>query len=257
MFVGHGSPMNALSRNRYTEAWQRMAETMPKPKAVLCISAHWYTQVTAVTVTAKPHTIHDFGGFPQALFEVQYPAPGDPRLADRVRDLLAPVDVYPDQSWGLDHGTWSVLVHMFPQADVPVVQLSIDGAQPPQFHYDLAARLAPLRDEGVLIIGSGSVVHNLNILNFSPEASPFDWAVRFNERVRSCLTERTHGALISYELLGQDAYLSVPTPDHYLPLLYAARLHDPDEPLSFTVDGIEYGSIGMLAVLFGKASVEG
>ena len=251
IFVGHGSPMNALSKNRYTEAWRQIGETIPRPKAVLCISAHWYTQGTAVTAMEKPRTIHDFGGFPQALFEVQYPAPGDPQLAARVSEILAPLDVQQDKSWGLDHGTWSVLVHMFPKVDVPVVQLSIDGTEPAQFHYDLAARLAPLRDEGVLILGSGSVVHNLGILNWSKNAVPFAWATRFNERVRESLLKKDHKTLVGYEGMGSEAHLSVPTPDHYLPLLYAARLQEGDEPLSFAVDGIENGSIGMLAVVFG------
>lgn len=253
VFVGHGSPMNALSKNRYTDAWRQIATTMPRPNAVLCISAHWYTQGTAVTVMEKPRTIHDFGGFPQALFEVQYPAPGDPQLAARVRELLAPVEVQMDRGWGLDHGTWSVLAHFFPQANVPVVQLSLDGTESAQFHYDLATRLAPLRHEGVLILGSGSVVHNLGILNWSKDAPPFDWAIRFNEKVRDSLLKRDHRLLIDYENIGPEAPLSVPTPEHYLPLLYAARLQEEGEPLSFAIDGIENGSIGMLAVVFGDA----
>ena len=249
-FFGHGSPMNALSKNRYTEAWQSIGEALPKPTAVLVISAHWYTRGTAVTAMAQPRTIHDFGGFPQRLFEVQYPAPGDPQLAARVRDLLVPTEVQMDQSWGLDHGTWSVLVHLFPTADVPVVQLSIDETQPPQFHYELAGRLAPLRDEGVLIVGSGSVVHNLGKLNWDTTTAPFEWATRFNDRVRDQLLKRDHKSLIAYDV-DQAAHLSAPTPDHYLPLLYAAGLQQDDEPITFSVDGIELGSIGMLTVTFG------
>ena len=250
VFFGHGSPMNALSKNRYTEAWRRIGEAIPKPKAVLCISAHWYIRGTAVTAMTQPRTIHDFGGFPQRLFEVQYPAPGDPQLAVRVRDLLAPTEVQLDQSWGLDHGTWSVLVHLFPKADVPVVQLSIDGTQPPQFHYDLAERLVSLRDEGVLIVGSGSVVHNLGKLNWDTTAAPFEWATRFNDRVRDQLVKRDHKMLVAYDI-DQTAHLSAPTPDHYLPLLYAASLQQEDESVAFAVDGIELGSIGMLTVTFG------
>ena len=249
-FFGHGSPMNALEKNRYTEAWRSIGKAVPKPKAILCISAHWYIRGTAVTAMGQPRTIHDFGGFPQRLFEVQYPAPGDPHLAARVRNLLAPTEVQLDQSWGLDHGTWSVLVHLFPKADVPVVQLSIDGTQPPQFHYELAGRLAPLRDEGVFIVGSGSIVHNLGKLNWDTTAAPFEWATRFNNRVRDQLLQRDHKMLVAYDI-DQAAHLAAPTPDHYLPLLYAAGLQQNDEPVTFAVDGIELGSIGMLTVTFG------
>jgi 4,5-DOPA dioxygenase extradiol len=249
-FFGHGSPMNALEKNRYTEVWRSIGAAIPKPKAVLCISAHWYTRGTAVTAMAQPRTIHDFGGFPQRLFEVQYPAPGSPALAGRVRDLLAPTSVRLDQAWGLDHGAWSVLAHLFPKADVPVVQLSIDGTQPPQFHYDLAGRLAPLRDEGVLIVGSGSVVHNLGRLNWDAAAAAFEWATQFNDRVRDQLLKRDHKRLVAYDV-DQAAHLSVPTPDHYLPLLYAAGLQQDGESVAFAVDGIELGSIGMLTVTFG------
>ena len=198
IFFGHGTPMNTLARNRYTETWRKLGESVPRPKAILCVSAHWYTHGTGVTAMEQPETIHDFYGFPQALFDVQYPAPGDPALAARVRDLLAPVDVDLDQTWGLDHGTWSVLVHAFPDARVPVVQLSIDGMQPPRFHYELGKQLAPLRDEGVLVIGSGNVVHNLRVLNRLDDAPAFDWAVRFNDRVRDALARRDHDALVDY-----------------------------------------------------------
>lgn len=251
VFFGHGSPMNTLERNRYTEAWRRLGESLPKPKAILAVSAHWYTRSTAVTAMESPRTIHDFGGFPQELFEVQYPAPGDPALAERVRELLAPVDVRLDKSWGLDHGTWSVLVHAFPHADVPVVQLSIDGTQPPSFHHELAQKLAPLRDEGVLIIGSGNVVHNLGQIQWAEDTKPYDWAVRFNDKVRGYLAAREHGPLIDYATLGEDARLSVPTPDHYLPLLYVIAQQGENETISLPVDGIEFGSIGMLTAMVG------
>jgi 4,5-DOPA dioxygenase extradiol len=251
IFFGHGTPMNTLAQNRYTEAWRELGESVPRPRAILCVSAHWYTHGTGVTAMQRPETIHDFYGFPQALFDVQYPAPGDPALAARARDLLAPVDVGLDQTWGLDHGTWSVLVHAFPDASVPVVQLSIDGMQPPRFHYDLGRRLAPLRDEGVLVIGSGNVVHNLRVLNRRDDAPAFDWAVRFNDRVREALARRDHDVLIDYAAGGEDAALSVPTPEHYLPLLYVAALQAEDEPMSFPVDGIDKGSLGMLTAVAG------
>jgi 4,5-DOPA dioxygenase extradiol len=251
VFFGHGSPMNALKHNQYTEAWRGLGESVSKPKAILSVSAHWYTRGTAVTAMESPRTIHDFGGFPQELFEVQYPAPGDPKLAERVRELLAPTEVPLDKSWGLDHGTWSVMAHAFPTADVPVVQLSIDGTKPPRFHYELAQKLAPLRDEGVLIIGSGNVVHNLGRIQWADDAKPYDWAARFNEKVRGYLVARDHGPLIDYATRGEDARLCVPTPDHYLPLLYVIAQQDENETISLTIDGIEFGSIGMLTVMVG------
>lgn len=251
VFFGHGSPMNALSRTPYSEAWWRIGQAVPRPRAILGISAHWYISGVAVTAMERPRTIHDFGGFPRELFEVQYPAPGSPALAARVRELLAPVDVHLDDRWGLDHGTWSVLVHAFPDADIPVVQLSIDATRPAEFHYALARHLAPLRDEGVLIIGSGDVVHNLGVMNWQSGAAPFEWAARFNERVRELLLKHEHGPLIAYETMGEDARLSIPTPEHYLPLLYAIALQEEGEAIVFAIDGIELGSISMLSVVVG------
>ena len=251
IFFGHGSPMNTLASNRYTEVWRKLGATAPKPKAILAISAHWFTRGTAVTAMAKPRTIHDFGGFPQALFDVQYPAPGDPGLAARVRDLLAPVEVHLDQSWGLDHGTWSVLAHAFPDAGIPVVQLSMDGTKPAQFHYEIGKHLAPLREEGVLVVGSGNVVHNLMLMRRGEGAPAFDWARRFNDKVREALASGNHLALIDFERLGEDARLSVPTPEHYLPLLYIAALQAEDETMAFAVDGYEAGSLGMLTAAAG------
>jgi 4,5-DOPA dioxygenase extradiol len=251
VFFGHGSPMNALEQNRYTEAWRRIGASVPKPEAILCVSAHWMTRGTAVTAMDKPRTIHDFGGFPQELFEVQYPAPGSPSLAARVRERLAPINVQQDQSWGLDHGTWSVLAHVYPDANVPIVQLSLDAGLSPRSHYELGARLAPLRDEGVLIVGSGNVVHNLGRIQWAEDARPYDWAARFNEKVRAHLMAREHQALIDYASLGDDARLSVPTPEHYLPLLYILAQQGQNETLSPPVDGIEHGSIGMLTVAVG------
>ncbi|MHB8666183.1 MAG: 4,5-DOPA-extradiol-dioxygenase [Burkholderiales bacterium] len=251
IFFGHGSPMNTLSSNRYTQAWRRLGASVPKPKAILAVSAHWLTRGTAVTAMANPRTIHDFGGFPQALYDVQYPAPGDPALAARVRELLAPHEVHSDRSWGLDHGTWSVLAHAFPDAGTAVVQLSMDGTKPPGFHYDLGRQLAPLRDEGVLIVGSGNVVHNLMLMRREDGAPAFAWAQRFNEQVRAALTTRDHQSLIEIERMGEDARLSVPTPEHYLPLLYIAALQAPDEAMEFAVDGYEAGSLGMLSAAAG------
>ena len=249
VFFGHGSPMNTLDHNAYTEAWRKIGESIPAPEAVLCVSAHWYTEGTAVTAMSRPRTIHDFYGFPQALFDVQYAAPGKPELARRVRELLAPVGVALDDSWGLDHGTWSVLKHAYPNADVPVVQLSIDGTRPPQFHYELARRLAPLRDEGILVAGSGNVVHNLRMMR--PGAQAFDWAIRFNETIRKALSGRDHATLVDFAKLGADARLSVPTPEHYLPLLYIAGLQGDDESMTFPVDGYDLGSVSMLTVAAG------
>ncbi len=251
VFFGHGSPMNALEQNRYTDAWRQIGTSTPKPKAILCVSAHWYIRGTAVTAMQQPRTIHDFGGFPRELFEVQYPAPGSPELANRVRELLAPVPVQPDQTWGLDHGTWSVLVHVFPGADVPVVQLSIDAGKPAQWHYELAAQLAPLRDEGVLIVGSGNVVHNLGRMQWAEDAKPYDWATHFNEKVRTHLAAREHSPLIDCLSLDSEARLSVPTPEHYLPLLYIIALQGQAETVLLPVDGIEFGSVGMLTVVVG------
>jgi 4,5-DOPA dioxygenase extradiol len=250
VFFGHGSPMNAITPNRYADAWRAIGAALPRPRAILSVSAHWYTRGTGVTAMARPRTIHDFHGFPKPLYEVSYPAPGDPALAHRVRELAAPVDAALDQSWGLDHGTWQVLRHAFPAADIPVVH-GIDGAQPASFHYALGRRLGPLRDEGVLVIGSGNVVHNLGLMRRGADAAPYDWAVRFNDRVRALLSAREHGPLVAYETLGEDARLSIPTPDHYLPLLYCIALQEEGEAIDFPVDGIDIGSVGMLSAMIG------
>lgn len=253
IFFGHGNPLNALWRNSYTEAWAAIGASLSRPQAILCISAHWFLPGTAVTAMAQPRTIHDFGGFPRELYEIQYPAPGDPPLASRVQDLLQPFPVALDNhNWGLDHGTWSVLCHVFPRADVPVVQLSIDETQPPEFHYQLAKRLAPLREEGVLVIGSGNIVHNLHTYAWGKhEVEPFDWAVRFEEQARRFLVERKDSELVNYESLGRDALLSVPTPEHYLPLIYVLGLRQPDDEVTFPVAGFDGGSISMLTVQIG------
>jgi 4,5-DOPA dioxygenase extradiol len=243
--------MNALERNGYTDSWRALSSSLPPPRAVLCISAHWYVRSTMVTAMARPRTIHDFGGFPPELFAVQYPAPGSSTVAEEIGAALAPLEVGRDEAWGLDHGTWSVLVHMYPDADVPVVQLSIDRSQPASFHYALGAALAPLAAEGVLVLGSGNVVHNLETYAWGGHpATAYDWAERFDQEVRGLLEAGAHNPLVHYEQLGPDARLAVPTPDHFLPLLYAMGAGQ-DRPVSFPVQGIEGGSISMLAVRFG------
>jgi 4,5-DOPA dioxygenase extradiol len=250
IFFGHGSPMNAIGDNVYTRAWRRIGKETPRPKAILSISAHWYVPETGVTISTAPRTIHDFGGFPRELYQVQYPAPGEPALARRVQQLLAPLDVALDQRWGLDHGTWSVLRHVYPAADVPVVQLSIDETRPAAFHFEVGRRLAPLRDEGVLIAGSGNLVHNLPTWERRPR-EPYDWAVRFEADAKAMMQAGDFSPLVEYERLGRDAMLSIPTPDHYLPLLYVLATRQGREGLSFPVEGIDGGSVSMLAVQAG------
>lgn len=247
-FFGHGNPMNAIEDNAYSRAWRKIGASLPKPKAIVAISAHWYLPGTLVTAMEHPRTIHDFGGFPRELYAVKYPAPGDPSLARRLTKLTGADE---DMQWGLDHGTWSVLVHLFPDADIPVVQLSIDETQPPKSHYAIGTRLAPLRDEGILIIGSGNIVHNLHAYAWgrhTPE--PFDWAVRFETQAREMLAAGNDEPLVDYEALGRDAVLSVPTPDHYLPLLYVMGARHKDDRVSFPIEGIDGGSVSMLSVQF-------
>jgi 4,5-DOPA dioxygenase extradiol len=252
IFFGHGNPMNALMSNDFTNGWTAIGTGLPRPKAVLAISAHWYMPGTSVTAMPAPRTIHDFGGFPRELYKVKYPAPGDPALAGRVRALLAPIPVGLDERWGLDHGTWSVLCHVFPQADVPVVQLSIDETQPAAYHYELGKRLGPLRDEGVLIIGSGNLVHNLHAYAWGRHnVQPLDWAVSFEQRARKSLLAGDDRPLVEYETSGRDAMMSAPTPDHYLPLLYVIGLRREGEQASFPVEGFDGGSVSMLTVQIG------
>jgi len=252
VFFGHGNPLNALQRNAWTDGWAATGKEVPRPRAVLSVSAHWYLPATLVTAQERPRTIHDFGGFPRELYQVKYPAPGDPELARRVRDLLAPLPVGLDEGWGLDHGTWSVLCHVFPEADIPVVQLSIDETQPAAFHYETGRRLSALRDEGVLVIGSGNLVHNLHAYAWGRYvAEPLDWAVRFESQARELLLAGDDRPLVNYEALGRDAMLSAPTPDHYLPLLYVLGLRREGEQVSFPVEGFDGGSISMLTVRVG------
>jgi 4,5-DOPA dioxygenase extradiol len=266
--------MNCLAHNRWTSAWERLGAELPRPRAVLAISAHWYVERTRVTAMVRPRTIHDFGGFPAELFEVVYDAPGDPGVAARVAELLEPLAVELDLGgWGLDHGTWSVLSHLFPDASVPVVQLAIDATQPAEHHYELGRRLAPLRDEGVLILGSGDVVHNLRLARFSglwpggatgpemprgPEGGDrrgeavYAWAARFDDMVRTWLEHHEHDRLVAYLGAGPAAQLSVPTPDHYLPLCYVAgAASDPADAVSVVTEGFDAASISMLSVQLG------
>ncbi len=253
-FFGHGSPMNTLEKNQHTLAWERFGVETGKPTGIVCVSAHWFTRGTAVTAMAQPRTIHDFGGFPQALYEVRYPAAGSPALAARVKSLLAPVNVLEDtKEWGLDHGAWSILVHVYPQADIPVIQLSIDATQPPEYHYRMAQRLAPLRDEGVLLMGSGNVVHNLGAVDWAGDAAARPWASEFNATVRGRLAANDDNALLHLEQLGSAAALSVPTLEHYLPLVYIVALRRPTDGLRVLTDGVELGAISMLSVAFGEA----
>jgi 4,5-DOPA dioxygenase extradiol len=252
IFFGHGNPMNALSDNVYTRGWVALGAELPRPRAVLSISAHWYVPGTAVTASPRPRTIHDFGGFPRELYHVEYPAPGAPELAEQVARRLSPIPVALDQKWGLDHGTWSVLMHVYPAADVPVVQLSIDRTRTSRWHYELAKRLAPMREEGVLILGSGNLVHNLHDYSWgNPALEPYEWASRFETMARERLLAGDFEALVDYEGLGRDAMLSVPTPDHYLPLVYVIAQHQAGEAIRFPVEGFDGGSISMLAVSIG------
>lgn len=252
VFIGHGNPMNALLDNAFTRGWAAIGKGVPRPNAILSVSAHWYIPGTSVTAMSAPRTIHDFGGFPPELYRIDYPAPGDPALAVRVRGLLAPMSVNLDEGWGLDHGTWTVHRHMFPRADIPVVQLSIDERQPAGYHFEAGKRLAPLRDEGVLIVGSGNLVHNLQAYAWGRHAAaPFEWAVRFEDKARELLLAGDDDPLIAYETLGRDAALSIPTPDHYLPLLYVIALRREGDPIRFPVEGFDGGSVSMLAVRVG------
>ncbi len=252
IFFGHGNPMNALAENPFTAAWRRFGLATPKPRAILSISAHWYVPGTGVSISSVPRTIHDFGGFPESLYAVRYPAPGDPGLANRVHQLLQPLPVQLDHSWGLDHGTWSVLCHVYPDADVPVVQLSIDRDKPAESHYEIGRKLAPLRQEGVLIVGSGNLVHNLRAYAWGRDnPDPYDWALRFEDRAKGILLAGETKPLIRYESLGAESALAIPTPEHYLPLLYILGARQQNDPITFPVEGIEGGSISMLSVQIG------
>ncbi|HEY6871745.1 MAG TPA: 4,5-DOPA dioxygenase extradiol [Geobacteraceae bacterium] len=252
LFVGHGNPMNAVEETSFAAAWRETAARLPRPAAILCISAHWETEGTFVTAMALPRTIHDFYGFPDTLYRVQYPAPGSPELATRVRELVRSTAVRPDEgySWGLDHGAWSVLRRMYPGADIPVVQLSLDRTQHPRFHYDLAAELFPLRREGVLVVGSGNLVHNLRLLEWDAER-PYPWAAEFDRLATELILPGAHDRLVAYPALGETARLAIPTNEHYLPLLYALALQQSGENVTFFAEGMVYGSVSMRSLRIG------
>jgi len=251
LFVGHGSPMNAIEQNEFTESWQSVSRALPKPNAILCISAHWETKGTYITAMDKPPTIHDFGGFPQALFDVQYPAPGSPELAVQTKNMITSANVGLDEKWGLDHGAWSVIKVMYPEADIPVIQLSLDYYQKPQYHYDLAKELSKLRDKGVLILGSGNMVHNLRILDWNRRDQGFDWAQEANLKFKKLIIDNDHQQLINYKNLGHEVELAVPTPEHFLPLLYSLALKDKADEVSFFNDKTVMGSISMTSLIIG------
>ncbi len=251
LFIGHGSPMNGIEDTAYSEQWQQLGRTIALPTAVIVVSAHWFTQGTHITAMEHPKTIHDFYGFPKALFDVQYPAPGHPALAQETASLVRKTEIGLDHEWGLDHGTWSVVRRMYPEANIPVLQLSIDYTKGPQYHYELARELAALRKKGVLLIGSGNMVHNLRILDWHNPQGGYDWAVEMNETFKKAILSGDHKQLIHYEGLGQAGKLSIPTPEHYLPLLYMLGLKDENDPVSIFNDSLTMGSISMTSVQIG------
>ncbi|MDP4282448.1 MAG: 4,5-DOPA dioxygenase extradiol [Bacteroidota bacterium] len=245
IFVGHGTPMNALEVNEFTEGWKEVVKDIPRPAGILCISAHWETEVSRVTTLEKPPTIHDFGGFPSRLYEVSYPAPGSPFLAKEVQNLTG---AKPDPSRGLDHGTWSVLIHMFPEADIPVVQMSIAFDQPPQYHLDLAKKLIPLRDKGILILGSGNIVHNLRKIDWDNPGGGYEWALRADEILKDRIRKEDTGMLVNYQKLGPDVMWAVPTPEHFLPMIYILGAKRENEKLSFFNEKVVMGSLSMTGI---------
>ena len=246
VFAGHGSPMYAIEPNRYTTAWAALGRSLKRPDAILVISAHWVTRGIWLTAMPRPKTIHDFGGFPPALFEIEYPAPGSPALADRVQELISEPVVMEENEWGIDHGAWSVLKYMYPQADVPVVQLSLDGSKSARQHYELAKQLRPLRDENILILGSGNVVHNLRTMHWNEDAQPYPWATDFNDFFTSEMIANRHESLIDWQKYGESAQLSIPTAEHYWPALYTLALQEAGEHATVYANGIEMSSISML-----------
>lgn len=250
LFIGHGNPMNAIEQNQFSKAWREEAVKIPHPKAILSVSAHWETNGTMVTAMKSPRTIHDFYGFPDELFKVEYPAPGAPELANRVLELIGTDEVKADESWGLDHGTWSVLRRMYPEADIPVIQLSLDQKKTPQAHVEMAKKLLPLRDEGVLVIGSGNIVHNLSLIRWRDD-TPYPWAAEFNALATGLILGGNMDSLTDYPSLGEEARLAIPTNEHYLPLLYALSLRTTEDPVSFFADQIVLGSISMQSVRIG------
>lgn len=254
LFIGHGSPMNGIEDNEFSRTWAKFGQEIPKPKAVIVISAHWLTNGTQITAMENPKTIHDFGGFPQALFDVNYPAQGSPELAEATSKLITFTKVELDHDWGLDHGTWTVVRHMYPNADIPVLQLSIDYKKPAQYHYDLAKQLTALRNKGVLIIGSGNMVHNLRMIAWDKLQEPefgFDWAIEMNTIFKDKIANSDFQSLINYEKLGAAAKLAIPTPDHYYPLIYSIALQEKQDEINFFNDKLVGGSLNMTSVKFG------
>ncbi len=254
IFFGHGSPMNAIEDTVFSRTWRELGRKLPRPRAVLCVSAHWLTGGSPATAMEKPRTIHDFGGFPRALYEVEYPAPGLPALAAEIAEALSPVPVRADQEWGLDHGTWSVLRHVFPDADVPIVQLGIDIGKPPAHHYELGRKLKALREKGVMVVGSGNIVHNLMKVDWErmdEDDYGFDWARAFDGKVRTLIEEKRDAEVVEYGKLGQEAALSIPTPDHYYPLLYVLGARDSDEEIEVFNAKAVAGSLTMTSYRFG------
>ncbi|MCX6284042.1 MAG: 4,5-DOPA dioxygenase extradiol [Bacteroidetes bacterium] len=254
LFAGHGSPMNAIEENEFVQVWRALGKSLPKPNAILCVSAHWETKGTFVTVMEKPLTIHDFGGFPQELYEVQYPAPGSPELAKETKALISKTEVRLDEKWGLDHGCWSVLKQMFHAANIPVIQMSLDYSRPAQYHYDLAKEISSLRKKGILIIGSGNLVHNLRLVDWgkmNETGFGFDWAIEANEKMKKLILSNDHQSLINYRDQGKAFDLAIPTPEHFLPLLYALALKEENEQIEFFNDKPVMGSLTMTSLKIG------
>lgn len=254
LFLGHGSPMNAIEENQFVAGFRNIAKTIPKPNAILCVSAHWYTKGTKVTAMKFPPTIHDFGGFPQALFEVQYNAIGSPELAETTKELLQPTTVELDHQWGLDHGAWSVLKHLYPNADIPVIQLSIDYTKPAEYHFELAKKLQSLRNRGILIVGSGNIVHNLRMVDFANINKVdygYDWAIEAHETINNYLLETNYKPLLTYEKQSKALQLAIPTPDHFLPLIYTLGLQQQSESISLFNNHLLAGSLSMTSVKIG------
>lgn len=254
LFLGHGSPMNAIEENEFVQGFRNISHQIEKPKAILVISAHWETRGTYVTAMENPQTIHDFGGFPQALFDVQYPAPGSPELAKITQDIVTGTSIHLDEKWGLDHGSWSVIKHLYPTADIPVIQMSIDYTQPPSYHYALAQELASLRKKGVLIVGSGNNVHNLRMVSWqhlNTVGYAFDWAKYADEKMKSYIMDRNHQPLIDYHLQGKEFQLAIPTPEHYIPMLYALALQDNTDDIQIFNDQPVAGALSMTSFKIG------
>jgi 4,5-DOPA dioxygenase extradiol len=255
LFLGHGSPMNAIEENEFVESWRNLGKTLRKPHAILCVSAHWETRGTYVTAMEKPATIHDFGGFPQELFDVQYPAPGNPELAKEIKSIMKRTEVGLDQQWGLDHGCWSVISRLYPNADVPVIQMSLDHYQTPQYHFDLAKELAPLRTKGILIVGSGNIVHNLRMVawdKLNATEYGYDWAIEANEKIKKYILNDDYQHLFNYKSQGKALNLAIPTPEHFHPLMYSLALKGKNEQVSLFNDKIVAGSLAMTSLIIDK-----